>query len=219
VNLRAGVTIGKLVGNDRYNTKDYLQLRNLNFESRIAELSLLGELHIFNLNTINWTPYVFGGLALFKFNPYTYDSSETKTYLKPLSTEGQGLPGYDTKPYSLTQFAIPVGFGVKYALNDRIRLGLEAGFRKTFTDYIDDVSTNYADANDLLTARGPQSVALAYRGDEVANGDPIYPAKGSQRGSANQQDVYYFTGFHLTYRLGGGLGNNKKSLSCPVVKP
>ncbi len=224
VNVRAGITFAKIAGHDQYLSKEYLRARNLSFESKLTEFSLLGEFNVFNLNSIRWTPYIFGGLAVFKFNPYTYDTTNTKHFLKPLSTEGQGLDQYpDSKPYSLTQFAIPVGGGIKYAINDRIRLGLEVGFRKTFTDYLDDVSTNYVDAADLLAARGPKAVELAYRAGELPGGNTTYPTKGSQRGGAEQQDIYYFTGLHLTYRLGGGDGfmggGSKKGLGCPVIRP
>ena len=175
LNVRAGFTTGKILGYDRYNTKTYLQERNLSFESNISEFSLLGEFNVFNLYNIRWTPYFFGGLAVFRFNPYAFD--------------------------------------------DRVRLGFEVGLRKTFTDHLDDVSTNYADPNDLLAARGPQAVALSYRGDEHPNGSLVYPDKGAQRGGATQQDIYYFTGFHISFRLGGGEGIGKKRYGCPVVKP
>lgn len=224
VSVRAGLTFAKIAGDDQYISKDYLKARNLSFESKLTEFSLLGEFNVFNLNSIRWTPYVFGGLAVFKFNPYTYDTTNTKYYLKPLSTEGQGLEQYpESKPYKLTQFAIPFGGGIKYAISDRVRLGLELGFRKTFTDYLDDVSTNYVDAADLLAARGPKAVELAYRAGELPGGNTTYPTKGAQRGGSNQQDIYYFTGLHLTYRLGSGGGfmggGNTKNLGCPVIKP
>jgi len=224
VNLRAGFTTGRIMGYDRYNTKTYLQERNLSFESAINEFSLLGEFNVFNLYNIKWTPYFFGGIALFRFNPYTYDQNNEKVYLQPLGTEGQGIDGYDLKPYKLTQVSLPFGAGFKYAFSDNVRLGIEVGIRKTFTDYLDDVSTNYADEADLLAARGPKAVELAYRGDEVPNGNPLYPEKGAQRGGADQQDVYYFTGLHLTFRLGAGgggigKGSGKKRFGCPVVKP
>lgn len=222
----AGFTYAKVEGNDKYNTKEYLKLRNLSFESKISELSLLAEYNIFNLSSTRWSPYLFGGLAVYHFNPYTRDSSDSKVYLKPLSTEGQGLSGYpDVKPYSLTQLAIPLGGGVKFALSDRVQLGLQVGFRKLFTDYLDDVSRNYADAADLLAERGQQAVDFAYRGDEVAGGDPVYPAKGSQRGGAKEKDWYYFTGLHLRFQLGGGEGATfagkmfgRNGLRCPTVR-
>jgi opacity protein-like surface antigen len=223
LSLRGGFMYGKITGNDDFNTKTYLQARNLDFTSSIAELSLVGEFTVFNLDNIRWSPYVFGGLAVFRFNPYTHDADHNKVFLKPLSTEGQGLEGYDNKPYSLTQVALPFGGGIKYALTDNIRIGAEVGIRKTFTDYLDDVSTNYADPGDLMEQRGQLAVDYSYRGDEVPGGSPAYPLKGAQRGGAEQKDLYYFSGLTLSFRLGGGYGstfaskNGRSRLDCPKV--
>lgn len=54
------------------------------------------------------------------------------------------------------------------SLNDNLRIGVEAGLRKLFTDHLDDVSGNYVDEADLLAAKGQLAVDLSYRGDEVA---------------------------------------------------
>ena len=220
LSLRAGFTFAQIAGDDQYNSKDYLKLRNINFESNIAELSLVAQYYTFSFENKRWSPYVFGGVAVYHFNPYILTTSDEKIFLKPLSTEGQGLTGYDTKPYSLTQFALPFGAGVKYAINDNIRVGAEVGLRKLFTDYLDDISTNYADENDLRAERGDLSVQVAYRGDEVPGGDPNYPAKGAQRGGVDQKDWYYLTGLTLSFRLGsGGLfgGGGKGKYGCPKV--
>lgn len=223
INLRAGLTYAKVAGDDKYNQKEYLRLRNLNFESSIIELSAIGEFHTFDLNTSKWSPYVFAGLALYHFDPYTFDSADHKVYLQPLTTEGQGLPQY-SKPYALTQLAIPFGAGLKFKLTERFILGAEIGLRKLFTDYLDDVSTNYAAAADLLEARGQQAVDLAYRSDELPGGNPNYPEKGTQRGGSGLKDWYYFTGLHLSFRLGnpgsgsnGKTGGRRSSLGCPKV--
>ncbi|MBI1342776.1 MAG: hypothetical protein GC171_07580 [Terrimonas sp.] len=223
--LRGGITYAKISGSDQYSNKDYLVARNLSAATAITELSFVGEFYLNNLYYKRYSPYLFGGLALFHFNPYTYDSAGTKVFLKPLGTEGQGISGYGKKPYALTQIALPFGAGIKYALTDNIRLGFELGFRKTFTDYLDDVSTSYADPNDLLTARGPLAVSLSYRGDELPGGDPVYPAKGVQRGGAKYKDLYYFTGFNLSFRMVKKTTNNnglfrpgrKGKLACPTV--
>lgn len=223
--LRAGFTYAQIAGHDRYNEKDYLRLRNLSFESDVVEFSLVGEFYTFSFNNKRWSPYVFGGLAVYHFNPYVLDTASEKIFLKPLSTEGQGLSQYpNSKPYSLTQLALPFGGGIKYAINDNIRIGAEVGLRKLFTDYIDDISTNYADQNDLITERSELAAALAYRSDEVPGGNPSYPAKGAQRGSAEQKDWYYLTGLTLSLRLGngpllgGGNGGRKRSgYGCPKV--
>jgi hypothetical protein len=222
--IRGAFNFARVNGSDAYSEKPNLQLRNLQFESAISEFSVVGEYYLFNMNEKRFSPYGFIGLGIFHFNPYTYDSTGRKVFLKPLSTEGQGITGYpDRKPYSLTQFAIPFGGGIKYAINDELRIGLEIGIRKLFTDYLDDVSKTYVDPNDLLTAKGPLAVEMSYRGDEVPTGNPAYPAKGAQRGGEKSKDYYYFTGLHLTYKLGGngggggiGGGKRKNQTGCPV---
>jgi hypothetical protein len=222
--LRAGYTYAVLGGADRYGTKPANLARNLAFETKVSEFSLIGEYYFNSLYERQFSPYLFLGVAAFHFNPYAYNGSAAqKVFLKPLLTEGQGLPGYpDRKPYSLIQPSFPIGGGVKFAITDRIHLGLEAGIRLTLTDYIDDVSTTYVDPADLLLARGQLAVDMSYRGDELPGGDPNYPLKGFQRGGSDIKDFYYFTGLHLTYRLGdaggifsGGNSGSRKKLGCP----
>ncbi|MDZ4793832.1 MAG: DUF6089 family protein, partial [Bacteroidota bacterium] len=204
--LRGGLTYAVVGGADRYSEKADLKLRNLSFETSILEFSAIGEYNLLNLDEVRYTPYLFAGLAMFKFDPYTYDAAGQKQMLKPLSTEGQDIAGYaDRAPYGLTQFAIPFGGGVKFALGDNIRVGIEGGLRKLFTDYLDDVSKNYIDPADLLAARGSKAVELSFRSNEVG-GSLVYPGKDQQRGSPKSKDYYYFTGIHLTYRLGTGSG-------------
>ncbi|MFL5807999.1 MAG: DUF6089 family protein [Flavisolibacter sp.] len=227
INLRAGLTFAKVSGADSLNTKqENLRLRNLSFESPITEFSIIGEFNTFDLDIKTWSPYVFGGLAVYHFNPYTMDQNGNKVFLQPLSTEGQGLPGYSpSKPYALTQIAIPFGGGIKYNASDNVRLSFEIGLRKLFSDYLDDVSGNYADPNDLLAAKGQRAVDFSYRGDEVAGGNPAYPAKGEQRGSPKYKDYYYFTGLHLTFLLpegnrgsgGAARADKKGGYGCPTV--
>ena len=218
--LRGGLTYAVTGGADRYSDKSDLVARNLSFETSILELSLVGEYYFLNLYDHRISPYVFGGLAVYHFNPYAYNGGN-KVYLKPLSTEGQGIAGYPGREYSLTQFAMPFGGGVKFAISENLRVGIEVGLRKLFTDYFDDVSTTYADPNDLLAAKGQLAVDMSYRGDELSGGDPVYPSKGAIRGGATKKDMYYFSGIHLTYRLGGtgGLFGNgyRKKYGCPVV--
>lgn len=225
--LRSGLTLGKLEGGDQWSGSTFQkQNRNLSFQSALTEFSLIGELTVFNLNNIRWSPYAFGGVAVFHFNPFVRDSGE-KVFLRPLATEGQGLPSWPVKTYSLTQIAIPFGGGVKFVLNDNIRLGVELGMRRLFTDYLDDVSSLYPDGAELFAAKGPKAVQLAYRGDEVPGETPGYPdfgfaGKNTERGNPKTKDWYYFTGIHLTFRIGGGYGrtdasNSKRRYGCPSV--
>lgn len=222
LSLRGGFTFAQIAGDDQYNTKDYLKLRNINFESNITELSLMAQYYTFGFENRRWSPYVFGGVAVYHFNPYILTTDDEKIFLKPLSTEGQGMTGYpESKPYSLTQFALPFGAGVKFALSDNVRIGAEVGLRKLFTDHLDDISTNYVDENDLRTQRGDLAVQVAYRGDEIPGGNPSYPAKGAQRGGVDQKDWYYLTGLTLSFRLGSGggglFGGGKGKYGCPKV--
>ncbi len=221
--LRGGYSFARVNGSDTHAEKEELRLRNLQFESAVSEFSFVGGYYLFNLYEKKFSPYVFAGLALFHFNPYTYDSTGKKTFLKPLSTEGQGIYP-NKKEYSLWQPAIPFGGGFKFAINENLRIGIELGLRKLFTDYLDDVSTSYPDRNDLLAARGPTAVELSYRSDEVG-GDPNFPSKETQRGSAAQKDIYYFTGLNITFRPswggGGGAGRGfgkKGKFGCPPVR-
>lgn len=216
--IRTAVNFAKVQGNDKYNTTGKgVEIRNLNFRTDILEAQLGLEYNLFDLSERSFTPYLFAGAAVFHYNPYTFDTAGTKVFLQPLGTEGQGLPQYpDKKSYSLTQFAVPFGGGIKLALSDNLQIGFEFGFRKLFTDYLDDVSTSYADSSILGSSRGAQSVALAYRGDELTGG-ASYPKAGAQRGNPKLKDWYYMTGMKISYRLGNGSGGgHKKKTGCPV---
>lgn len=221
--VRAGFTYSIVGGADRFSADTELVKRNLSFETSVLEFSAVGEYYVFNLYDRRYSPYIFGGFAIYRFNPYAYDGNKNKVYLKPLSTEGQGISGYaDRKPYSLTQLALPFGGGVKFAVTENLRIGAEMGLRKLFTDYFDDISKDYISEADLLAARGQLAVDMSYRGDEVPGGSPFYPQKGAQRGSPKHNDYYYFAGIHLTYRFGGSsgggmFGGGKKSRTgCPT---
>lgn len=219
VYIRGEYTFTNLGANDAL-SNNYLQLRrNLNFKTIIQELNLLAEYDILNNYEHQLVPYVFAGIGIFQFSPYTYDSLGIKKYLRGFHTEGQGLSSYpDRKVYKKTQINIPVGAGVKFALSDNIRVGAELSFRKLFTDYLDDVSTDYPDLS-LLTPRG---ASLSYRADELKPPIP-FPGEGAQRGNPDVKDNYYFLMFRFSYRL--PFGNEKDSKhggryhnDCPPVK-
>jgi hypothetical protein len=213
--LRAGFNAGHVSAADRKNSPD-LRFRNLSFESWISELNLLLEISPLSLIKGRFSPYAFGGIAVFRYNPYTTDLSGNKVYLQPLSTEGQGLPEYPyRKPYRLIQPSLPLGGGIKFAINPVLTLAIEVGYRKTFTDYIDDVSTTFIDAQVLQNHKGTQSVDLAFRTDELPNASGSYPASGSQRGDPRFNDWYTFYTTSLRISLPE---RNPRSCSCPRVR-
>lgn len=214
--VRTQASFGKISADDKLYKQN--AERNLNFTSNIQELQLVGEFLFRDLDDYRFTPFLFGGLAIFHFNPYTHDTVGGKYFLQPLSTEGQGfVPG--RKPYGLTQLSLPFGGGIKINLSNNIVIGFELGFRKTFTDYLDDVSTSYVNQNLLLTNRGPKAVELAFRGGELKSRPP-YPPDGTLRGNSSKKDLYYFAGTTLTFKFGSsGIKSgfsNKNSFACPI---
>ncbi|MEP6677435.1 MAG: DUF6089 family protein [Ferruginibacter sp.] len=209
---RFNFTVGTISSDDKKDSRN--SDRNLNFTSNITDIHLGAEYHLFSLYERSITPYVFAGISYFHFNPKAIDSSGNKVALKPLSTEGEGF--YPGRPeYKLGQFALPFGVGLKMSVSEKLIVGVELGLRKTFTDYLDDVSTNYVDQATLLANRGQRAVDLAFRGDEVKSG-ATYPADGAKRGSPKFNDWYYFTGATIAYQLGGNKGGGKNKTGCPM---
>ncbi len=196
----SNISFMKVSASDQFNNAD-LVFRNLSFQSNILEWNLLGEYTFLDMTKKTFSPFIFGGIAVFHYDPYAYDTLGQKIYLKPLSTEGEGLPQYPgQKPYNLTQFAIPFGGGIKFRVSENIVLAYEVGFRKTFTDYLDDVSTIYADQTILANAKGGKAVEMAYRGNELKGGAP-YPTAGTVRGGSKYKDMYYYTGIRVSIAL------------------
>ncbi len=209
--IRTGVTISKLSGDDKGGRN---KARNLNFASKLTEANVGLEYFITApVEEHSLTPYLFAGVAMYHYDPYTFDSTGAKCFLKPLSTEGEGFV-VGRSNYKLTQFALPVGAGVKLSLSDNVNVGLEVGYRKLFTDYLDDVSATYVDGAQLLTNRGAKALELSYRGDELKNGNMNYPPSGQKRGSPQAKDAYFFSMLTLSFRLGGG-GLGAMEYRCP----
>ncbi len=69
--------------------------------------------------------------------------------------------------------------------------------RKTYTDYLDDVSTTYADKA-ILSENGVLAVILSDRSPGASNDNFI----GKQRGNSRDTDKYMFAGITLSFRLG-----------------
>ena len=211
---------GKIEGSDKNFASDaYRGRRNLSFKSDIVEFSVQGEWNIRGYEqtkaSYGWSPYLFAGVSVFRFNPkaqfnyqsYMMDASLQAQdgdwiELQPLGTEGQETTKFnDKRRYSLTQLSVPVGLGAKWQLDDYWAFGFEFGVRKTFTDYLDDVSSIYVDNIIVGGASGPMAVALKDRSMEVGQ-TPF--ENGDVRGNAATKDWYVLGGLTLTYRIHGG---------------
>lgn len=181
--------------------KDYIVKRNLSFRSDIFELAALVE---FNFRPFGpgatestWTPYIFGGIGAFHHNPMArYVDNEGNAQwiaLQPLHTEGQGTSVYpERRPYSLVQICMPFGVGVKVRFNKTFSMTAEYGFRKTWSDYLDDVSTTYVDGA-LLEAEVLEGAMAARMADRSGEVEPGYVnAVGIKRGDDALKDWYAF---------------------------
>jgi Domain of unknown function (DUF6089) len=215
VALRLEGTFGKIAANDivlkdvpvtdiaseRYN-------RNLNFRSYITEVALLLEIHpkyIF----IDWpsrdnppprtSPYLLAGVGYFSFNPQT-KLGNRYVDLQPLRTEGQGFAEYGRKEYKLNQLNIPLGAGLKYELSPLVNLRGECIYRKTFTDYIDDLSTTYIDPALFGKYLNPQQEANAklLYDRQILNHAGI----DGKRGTEKNKDAYFSFNLKISVVIG-----------------
>jgi len=210
VSTKTMLSYGWLRGDDKLTNERFRHYRNLAFRSPIAEFSNQFEYsiirekqgHRYNLRRVRGlkgfktNTYFFAGFGVIYFNPK--NKYNGKWYaLQPLGTEGQGLVPTRQK-YSRISMCIPYGIGFKYGLNRRLNIGLEFGARKTFTDYIDDVSTTYFDNQMIREAKGDVAAYLADPSDHTY---PNQTAAYQQRGDAKDKDSYMFLILNLTYKL------------------
>ena len=167
--VRAELLFGQLKSSD-YQVADpkndeaiYRYARNLHFRNNIQDFSLVSTYDFFsNPGTVmfrmGFTPYIFAGISVFHHNPKGLvpenamltpgDSIHLPeagqwVSLRKLHTEGV------ENSYSAFQISIPFGLGARFRLNQFMDLEAEMSYRYLFTDYIDDVSTNYVDKGTL----------------------------------------------------------------------
>lgn len=150
MSFRAALTAGKIGASDSRPIDPFAVERNASFNLFLYELSLGTEYHFLDWRSekrpLRFTPYVVTGLALF------------------------GIAGVPDKAaeYSSIQPAVIIGSGIKYVINPLLYVGLEISMRKTFFDYLDNVS----------------------------EGNPVI--KNYRYGNPNDNDSYYFLGLTLT---------------------
>lgn len=207
--LRTAVYYTQLSYSDKLQSdNEFQRRRNLDFKTSIWEISLMGDFNFFRFNPENpnerFTPFLTFGLGLFHYNPYTYYQGD-KYYLRELGTEGQNSAKYpDRQEYGTVGLCFPVGFGFKWAFNKKVNLHVELTHRFTNTDYIDDVSGNYAGQD----AFQPGTIASFLQDRSVETGVPI-GNEGIQRGFKSNNDQYIIANIGITinfssYRCPGG---------------
>lgn len=210
LSLAANFTHLRIQDRDNLSTNPARVARNLNFRNRLWELGVRAELTVYYDNDVGgrgyYNPdfklYVFGGFAGYYHNPQgrildpDLEVDNTWYNLRDFKTEGQD------KPYSRFGLAIPAGMGLYFTWNKEWRLGWELSWRTIFTDYLDDISTVYADPanmpNDEARAFSSQSSQVII--DEIS--DPssgtiwdhrYVPGVNTKRGDPSHNDSYLTT--------------------------
>jgi hypothetical protein len=225
VSVKTGFSFGEVAGDDRFTLEPFRNNRNIHFRSPIVEWATQAEFswmresigsrykirRVRGRGQKGSQVYVYGfvGAALLYMNPMAkYDGKWHS--LKKLHTEGQGFVP-SRKEYSNWQFTIPFGIGMKYAIDKKSSIGLEYGLRKTFTDYMDDVSTTYVYTREgqrrdpagmqiAIDALGYDNVAMGLADPSLAavpEGIDVFEGAcstcpGMQRGDPTDLDSYMF---------------------------
>jgi Domain of unknown function (DUF6089) len=200
--------------------------RNSDFKSSIAEGFVAAEIYptvFFEEDPSDVfhkiRPYGMIGIGAFHFNPKGLDPKTNDwVALAPLHTEGQTFDEYPDRPaYSLTSMIIPMGVGFKYFASENTAISFEIVHRKTFSDYIDDVSTQYVDPAlfDKYFGAGSPKAELAKRMANKSLGN-VYKA-GDKRGTATNKDAYYSVGFKISFTLNSDRGY-RNSTRCPTMR-
>lgn len=187
ISLRSELTYFSLKGNDSKAEHPGRRIRNLSFVSNNFELNVVGMVNLFPMGrrfyqrpNINF--YGFAGIALMYMNPKADTLINGKRpALQPLQTE-------DVK-YSRFQPVIPYGLGMRIKAGPFFNVSIEGGWRLTFTDYMDDVSTVYPD---MSTWTDPIRIALADR--RIGESNNI-------RGNPDNNDNYYLLTLKVEFYL------------------
>jgi hypothetical protein len=218
LDIRVSAHYAQLGYSDIYNTNnEYLLRQNLSFNTNIWELAVSGDFNFFKFIPGDpahcFTPFITIGIGAFTYDPYAYLDNQ-KIYLRPLGTEGQnigykGPDGKVRKPYGSMAACFPIGFGVKYNLNNRTNLTFQIVQRLTTTDYIDDVSTTYVGLNNFPPGPNGQLSTAALMQDRSYETGPRIGYAGFQRGWSSQNDQYVIAEFGLSFNL--------SSYKCPAA--
>ncbi len=195
--IRAGANYAKIAGADSLSNLVGREARNLSFQSNILEFNALLEFNFFEYEPgtkKNHTPYLLAGVGIFRFNPQAEYQGEIYD-LQPLGTEGQGSTFNSPAPYPLMSSYFLMGVGYKFALGRFTTLGLEFSARTTNTDYLDDVSGQYASPTAIENAHGEVAAALADRSSLEVD------KTGFFRGNPGNKDWYMFTGITLQVKF------------------
>jgi hypothetical protein len=207
--IKGSLNYIRLSGDDVKSTNPARTARNLNFKNDMFEFLGTGEFYIYRANDVGGTGryntdfnlYLFGGAGVFFSSPKGQSTTGEWVSLKPLATEGAS--------YSSINLAIPMGIGFYYTLQRKYRIGLEIGWRTTFTDYIDDISDVYANDEDGISNKTSQGLIDQINKESGSElGDPTYISKnsfiaGKKRGNPDNNDSYMTATVNFSWAIRG----------------
>lgn len=198
ISVKGALCYTSIKGADANSTYAPRVARNLSFTNNIFELDLTTQIFFYEIpalyqsikHSTDFRAYVTAGVGVFHHNPKA-EYQGVKYALQPLQTEGV--------PYSLVGVCIPMGIGAFFTFDRKYRVGFEICYRKTFTDYLDDVSDRYTDPS----TQTPLAAALGNRTAELVSSDPEIielqsynygwntgPQTGALRGEVKHKDGY-----------------------------
>lgn len=209
--LRITGHFAQLGYSDTYSKNEFQQRRNLSFNTNIFEIAARGDFNFFKFNPTDpqhsFTPYATIGVGIFSYDPYAFYNGQ-KIYLRPLNTEGETFY-QGRKAYGTMALCFPIGFGVKYAISQKVNLSFEIAHRFTTTDYIDDVSKTYIGIDKFPSPNGGKSVAAIMQDRSFEVGAPI-GIEGRQRGFSKQKDQYAIAEIGISFNI--------TSYRCPSAR-
>ncbi len=207
VSIKLALDYIRIEGDDKLSTNPARNARNLNFRNDMFDLGFTGEYFFFEDNDLGNTyrykngfrAYFFGGVGAMYTNPKAnYNGGWVK--LRPLQTEGY--------KYKSVVMNIPVGIGCYFTFEKKHRIGFEANWRTTFTDYLDDIHDGWADPSTLSS----EGLALSNRTPELTGLDPEF-AKNfgydpitnptNKRGDKTHKDSYMTMSLSYSYVIKG----------------
>lgn len=215
ISTRVEITWFQLSGDDAEADDNSRKQRNLSFISNNYEINIEGIINLFpkgqryyQRRPIN--AYAFIGIGMTYYNPkaqapdeynnFPLDDAGKNVALRPLQTEGVSYGSFTP--------VIPFGLGVKLKSGPFFNIALEGGFRKTFTDYLDDVSTTHIDNS---TFTDPLAAAMADRRPELGL-DVLQ--EGAKRGNPDADDAYLIMNIKIEYYLSPtGIFSGKKGFN------
>ncbi|MBR9861039.1 hypothetical protein GYB22_09910 [bacterium] len=204
VGLGVNCFYARLSADDRLTSEEFRAARRISVRTDIIEANFMLELTVPQQIPIIGDIYANIGYGVVYFEPKAeYNGVMYK--LRPFGTEGQNyLPNKD--PYGHFAPVLPFGFGKKFLLENGSKLSLDIMFRKSFTDYLDDVSTTYADVELIREMDGDVAAHFANPGFEDRR-------PGSGRGNPNNFDSYFLIGFRYEIPL-IALSNRNGNTTC-----